>query len=134
VKSAIPPVEQMQQTAGCAQTLSAWRAAELVRGDGSEKAMQRGERFLLTPQLQSGLERRDLCADKRQKPPQRRAVQSPFVNPLLVGGRHIADHPAAGRNDLLEGTRVLLQIFAGQGEQTWAGITSVGEYESRAGR
>jgi hypothetical protein len=103
----------MQQTAGCAQVFPTLRAAVLVRGDGPQEPMQRGERFLLTPQLQSGLEGRELDAEKRQKPPQRRAVQGPFVNLVLTLWRHIADHPAVGRNDLLQRARVLLQVLAG---------------------
>jgi hypothetical protein len=101
VKSAIPLVEQMQQAARCAQTFSALRAAVFMRGDGPQKPVQCGKRLAFAPQLQPGLERRDLRAQKGQESPQRGAVQGPFVNLWLAGWRHIADHPTARRNNVL---------------------------------
>jgi hypothetical protein len=134
VKSAIPLVEQMQQTARCAQTLSALRAAVFMRGDSPQKPMQRGERFLFTPQLQPRLNRRDLGAEKGQEPPQRGPMQGPFVNPRLAWWRHVAQHSAVGRDHLLQRPRVVLQVLAGQRQEARAGIPPVREYESRANR
>ena len=74
MKSAIPPVEQMQQAARCAQTFAAWRAAVFMRGDGPQEPMQSGERFPFVPQLQPGLQCRDLRAQKGQETPQRGAM------------------------------------------------------------
>lgn len=96
--------------------------------------MQRGKRFLFTPQLQSGLVRRDLGAKEGQEPPQRGAVQGPLVDPLMARRRYIADHPALGRDNLLQRPRVLFQVLAGQRLEAGDGIPSVREYESRANR
>ncbi len=74
MKSAIPPVEQMQEAARCAQTFSTLRAAVFMRGDGPQKPVQCGERLSFAPQLQPGLQRRDLRAQKGQEPPQRGAM------------------------------------------------------------
>jgi hypothetical protein len=101
VKSAIPPVEQMQQAARCAQTFSALWAAVFMRGDGPQKPVQCGERFPFAPQLHPGLQRRDLRAQKGQETPQCGTMQGPFVSLWLTWWRHIADHPAVGRDNVL---------------------------------
>jgi hypothetical protein len=134
VKSAIPPVEQMQQTTCYAQNFSALRAAVFMRGDGPQEPMQCGEWFLFAPQLQPGLERRDLRAQKGQEPPQRGTMQGPFVNLWLAWWSHVAHYSAVGRDHLLQRSCVVFQVLAGQRQEARTGVPSVGKYESRANR
>jgi hypothetical protein len=91
----------VQQAARCAQSFSALRAAVFMRGDGPQEPVQCGERFPFAPQLQSSLQRRDLRAEKGQKPPQRGTMQGPFVNLWLAWRSHVTDDSAVGRNYVL---------------------------------
>ena len=63
--------------------------------------MQCGERIPFAPQLQPGLQRRDLRAEKGQEPPQRGAMQGAFVNLWLAWRSHVAHDSAVGRDDVL---------------------------------
>lgn len=134
MKSAIPPVEQMQQAARCAQSFSALRAAVFMRGDGPQKPVQCGKRFPFAQQLQPGLQRCDLRAQKGQEPPQRGAMQSSFVNLWLTWRSHVAHDSAVGRDHLLQRSSVVFQVLTGQRQEAGAGVASVGKYESRANR
>ncbi len=76
-EGAVPTVDQMKQAAGGAQDLPTLLAAVFMRGDGADKAVHRGERIVLAPQLQARLQGGGLSAEKEQEPPQRASDAAP---------------------------------------------------------
>lgn len=64
----------MKQSARCAQDLTALHATVFMRADRADKAVHRGERIVLAPELQAGLQRRGLGAEEEYEPPQCRPM------------------------------------------------------------
>lgn len=124
----------MKQAARCTEDLPALLAAIFMRADRTDKAMHRGGRLVLAPELQTSLQRGGLAAEEEEKPPQRRPVQGAFVDLVLARRRDIADHPAAWRDGSLIRQMILLQVVTRQREQADAGVTPIGQQESRADR
>ena len=89
----------MKQTARGAQVLGSLRAAVFARGHCAIKTVQCRERIVLAVQLQTVLQGGTLRAQEQEKPPQRRAVQRPLIDLLLIAPTDVTD-AALGRDDL----------------------------------
>lgn len=98
-----------------------------MRSDGAHEAVQRGKRIVLAPQLQARFESNRLQAEEEQKPPERRTMERPLIDLLLIGRRDVTDDAAAWCYELLVGSPVLLQIAASQRQEADAGIAAIGE-------
>lgn len=72
-----------------------------MRADRADKAVHPGKRFVFAPELQAGLQRGGLGAEKEHEPPQRRAVQCALVDLLLACRRDVTDRPTAWRDGSL---------------------------------
>ena len=133
-KQPFPFGDQMEQLARLAEPLLTLRAAELVRGHGTQEAMAGGAGVAILDQLPALGQGRKLATQPGQHPPDRVVVQSPFVDGDLAGRRLIASDRASRTGRLTVGLLVALQVAGGEFQQRRAGVTLIGEYESRGNR
>ena len=81
---------QMKQLARLSQELFALRAAELVRRDGTDKAMTGGRGIALLDQISSGGESSQLAPYPSQPPPDGAVVECSLVDVASAGRGHVA--------------------------------------------
>ena len=115
-----------------AQHLLTLRAAELLRRHGAEEPVAGRSGVSLLEQLAAGGRRGGLHSQPAQHAPDGTVVQGSFFNGRRL--RLIADHSFSGAGSLTVGLAVVLQVAAGTVQEGPAGVTFIGEYESRDNR
>ncbi len=110
------------------------RAAELLRGHGTHKAMAGGVRVVFLDQLAAHGQRRYLATQPDQHPPDGAVVQRPFVDLRFARRRLIARDRASRMGRLAIRLAIILQVAEGSLKKCGAGVTLIGEYESRDNR
>lgn len=133
-ESAVPTVDQVQQTASCGEKIATLGAAVFVRGDGAREAVQVVGRIVLVEQRQSQLQRGGLRTEPRQDLPERRQMQRAEGAFRRAGGRFIPGGQAAGTDRLTIGLRVAFEVDSREFQQTRRGEAFVGQYENRGNR
>lgn len=89
---------------------------------------------MLAAELDAGLQSGDLQSQESQQPPEGRTMEGSLIDLRLSGRSDVPDDASVGGDGLLVGQVVLFEILAGQWQEADAGISSIGEQESRAGR
>ena len=130
----VPLVDQMPQPARCRQFSPTWRAAELVQCDRPHATMAGARRIVLAEQSRPRLQRGGLAAQPGENSPNGHVVQRSFVDRCCHRRRLVADHGVNRADRTSIRLNVVLQEAAGQLEQRGAGVTFIGEYESRGNR
>jgi hypothetical protein len=133
-KQPLPFGDQMQQLPRAAQQLLTLRAAELVRRHGAEEPMAGGARVSLLDLLAAEGQPGGLRSQPGQHAPDRAVVQGPLVDGRRSRRRLIAGRSSSRAGRLTIGLPVVLHVTAGEIQQGLAGVTLIGEYESRDNR
>jgi len=121
----------MKQLTRAVQQLLTLRAAELVRPHGADEAVAGGAGVLLQDQLAALGQRDALRPQPTQQAPDRAVVQTPLFRDGRVSRLLIAGRSTSRARCLAVGLRGVLQVAAGKMQEGLAGVTLIGEYESR---
>ena len=130
-----PLGNQMEQLPRLAKELPTLRAAELLRRDGSHKAMAGRMRVALLDRFPARGQGSQLAAQPGEHLPNGAVVQQPSLVPGRGARRTLVDpSSAAWTGRFAIGLPVVLQIAATEMEQGRTGVAFIGEYESRGNR
>ena len=85
-----------------------------MRSHSAPEAMQHRERFVLSVQLETHLQRHRLSPQEEQESPESGPTERSLIDLLLAIWRDVTDDTALGRHRLLIRLTILLQIITRQ--------------------